>query len=91
MLEAVFQRILILITQFIKMLGYTFTTEADAIIARNQAATYKGLPNPQGDTLYWVNYNHSEIDGFYYIQYVEGLEAVLGTPIDFIMTIPTPI
>ena len=90
MLEAVFQRILILITQFIKMLGYTFTTEADAIAARNQAATYKGLPNAQGDTLYWVNYNNSSIDGVYYIQYVDGLDVVLGAPSEFIIALPTP-
>ena len=70
------------------MLGYTFTTEAEAITARNQAATYKGLPNAQGDTLYWVNYNHSSIDGFYYIQHIEGLDAVLGSPSEFTITIP---
>lgn len=70
------------------MLGYTYTTEQEAIDARAQAATYMGLPNPQGDTLYWVNYNHSEIDGFYYIEHVEGLEAVLGIPIEFTLTRP---
>lgn len=70
------------------MLGYTFTTEAEAITARNQAATYKGLPNAQGDTLYWVNYNYSQLDGFYYIQHVEGLDAVLGTPLELSITIP---
>jgi hypothetical protein len=55
------------------MTGYKYTTEQEAIDARVQAATYAGLPNPTGDTLYWVNYNHSELDGFYYIQHVEGL------------------
>ena len=70
------------------MLGYIFTTEAEAITARNQSATYKGLPNAQGDTLYWVNYNYSSIDSIYYIQHVEGLDAVLGTPIEFTVTIP---
>jgi hypothetical protein len=71
------------------MTGYKYTTEQEAINARNQAATYKGLPNAQGDTLYWVNYNHSVIDGFYYIQHVEGLEDVLGTPSEFTVTLPT--
>jgi len=71
------------------MTGYIYTTEQDAINARAQTATYKGLPNPQGDTLYWVNYNYSELDGFYYIQYIDGLENVLGTPIEFTVTIPT--
>ena len=70
------------------MTGYKYTTEQEAIDARAQAATYTGLPNPQGDTLYWVNYSHSELDGFYYIQHVEGLEAVLGTPIEFTVTVP---
>lgn len=70
------------------MQGYKYTTEQEAIAARAQAATYMGLPNPQGDTLYWVNYNYSELDEFYYIQHVEGLEAVLGEPIEFTVTVP---
>jgi hypothetical protein len=70
------------------MLGYNYITEQEAINARQLCATYKGLPNPQGDTLYWVNYNHSSLDGFYYIQHVEGLEAVLGVPTEFTVTMP---
>ena len=70
------------------MTGYTYTTEQEAIAARAQAATYAGLPNPTMDTLYWVNYEYSELDGFYYIQYVDGLEAVLGTPSEFTVTLP---
>ena len=70
------------------MIGYKYTTEQEAIDARTQAASYMGLPNPQGDTLYWVNYSYSELDEFYYIQHVEGLEAVLGEPIEFEITIP---
>jgi len=68
------------------MIGYKYTTEVGAINARQLCATYKGLPNPQGDTLYWVDYKHSQVDNFYYIQYVEDLELVLGTPIDFNVT-----
>jgi hypothetical protein len=70
------------------MQGYTYTTEQEAIDARAQAATYMGLPNPQGDTLYWVNYTYTELDGFYYIEYVEGLEVVLGEPTEFTVTFP---
>jgi hypothetical protein len=70
------------------MTGYKYTTEQEAIDARAQAASYMGFPNPTGDTLYWVGYNYSEIDGFYYIEYVEGLEAVLGTPTEFTVTMP---
>jgi hypothetical protein len=70
------------------MTGYKYTTEQEAIDARAQAATYAGFPNPTMDTLYWVNYNHSELDSFYYIEYVEGLETVLGTPTEFTVTMP---
>ena len=70
------------------MLGYKYTTEQQAINARQLCATYKGLPNPQGDTLYWVNYVYSQLDGFWYIQYVQDLELVLGQPIEFEITIP---
>jgi hypothetical protein len=70
------------------MLGYTYTTEEQAINARTLCTTYKGLPNQSGDTLYWVNYNYSEIDNIYYIKYTDGLEAVLGAPIEFTLTFP---
>lgn len=70
------------------MIGYKYTTEELAIDARTQAATYAGFPNPTMDTLYWVNYTHSELDGFYYIQHVEGLESVLGEPTEFTITLP---
>lgn len=69
------------------MTGYKYTTEQDVINARELCATYKGLPNPQGDTLYWVNYNYSQLDNFYYITYVEELENVLGQPIEFEITL----
>ena len=71
---------------FIK--GYKYNTETEAIAARQTAATYMGLPVPNGETLYWVNYTYSEIDGFYYITYVDGLEAALGEPIEFEVTQP---
>ena len=68
------------------MLGYTYATEQLAMNARALCATYKGLPNPQGDTLYWVNYEFSEADNIYYIKYIVGLEMVLGAPINFDIT-----
>ena len=68
------------------MNGYIFQTEEEAIAARQQAADFMGLPVPNGETLYWVNYNYSDLDGFYYITYVEGLEAVLGQPTDITIT-----
>jgi hypothetical protein len=69
------------------MLGYTYMTEQEAVVARTLCATYKGLPNPQGDTLYWVNYDYSRLDNIYYIQHIEGLEVVLGEPINFKITL----
>jgi hypothetical protein len=69
------------------MQGYIFNTENEAIAARKAAADYMGLPkNPNDTTIYWVNYNYSELDGFYYITYVDGLEAVLGEPSDITIT-----
>jgi hypothetical protein len=69
------------------MQGYIYTTEPEAIAARKAAADYMGLPkNPNDTTIYWVNYNYSELDGFYYITYVDGLEAILGEPSDITIT-----
>ena len=74
------------------MQGYIFQTEEEAIDARQQAADYKGYPIRPGDTtIYWVNYNYSELDGFWYIRYVEGLEAVLGQPTEFEVNYPDEI
>ena len=69
------------------MNGYIFQTEEEAIAARKQAADYKGLPVKPGDTtIYWVNYSYSDLDGYYYIRYVDGLEEVLGEPTDVTIT-----
>ena len=69
------------------MQGYTFNTEPEAIAARKAAADYMGLPiNPNDTTIYWVNYSYSELDDFWYIRHVEGLEEVLGEPTDITIT-----
>lgn len=68
------------------MIGYLFNTEQEAINARQACADYLGLPKPNSSTIYWVNYNYSELDNIYYIQYVEGVEAVLGEPVEFSIT-----
>jgi hypothetical protein len=69
------------------MQGYTFITENEAIAARKAAADYMDLPkNPNDTTIYWVNYNYSDLDGFWYITYVDGLESVLGEPTDITIT-----
>ena len=69
------------------MLGYKYNTEQEAIIARQLGADYQGLPVGGGSTLYWYNYNYSELDGFWYTPYFEGVEVVLGKPIEFEITI----
>jgi hypothetical protein len=69
------------------MKGYKYNTEQEAINARKLSADYKGLPiNPNDITIYWVNYQFSESDNFYYITYVDELEKVLGEPIEFDIT-----
>jgi hypothetical protein len=69
------------------MQGYKYNTEEEAIAARKAAADYMGLPkNPNDTTIYWVNYNYSDLDGFWYIMHVEGLEAALGEPTDITIT-----
>jgi len=67
------------------MQGYTYNTEQEAINARKLAADYKGLPVPNGRSLYWVGYNYASENEppFYYIRYVDGLEAVFGQPTEF--------
>lgn len=72
------------------MLGYKYTTENEAILHRKLAADFMGLPVPNGETLWWVNYEYSQLDGFYYIIYVENLEKALGEPIEFNVTFPEP-
>lgn len=70
-----------------KLIGYKFNTEQEAILARQLGANYIKLPKPNGATMYWYNYNYSELDEFWYIQYSEGVEVVLGQPIEFEITI----
>ena len=72
------------------MKGYIYNTEQEAIEARKLSADFKGLPvKPNDITIYWVNYMYSELDNFYYIQYVDGLENVLGSPVEIILTMDT--
>jgi hypothetical protein len=69
--------------------GYKYQTEQEAQQAIQQAADYYGLPvTPESTTIYFVNYNYSELDGFYYIVWVEGCTEVLGEPIEFEITEP---
>ena len=67
------------------MIGYKYSIEQEAIDARKLAADFKGLPVEGGGSLYWVDYNYSINDDFYYIVYVDGLDNALGSPIEFIV------
>ena len=70
------------------MTGYKFTTEQEAIDARKACADYYGLPKtPNSVTKYYVDYNEASLDGFWYIQYYEGVEPILGQPIEFDITV----
>ena len=73
------------------MQGYIFTTETEAMAARKAAAAYMGLPVPNGETLYWVDYNFAELNEpqFWYITYDESLLPILGDPTEFEVIQPT--
>lgn len=65
------------------MLGYQYFIEQEAIDARKECADYYGLPKaPEDETIYWVNYDYSDL-GFWYIVFDESIEAILGTPTNF--------
>jgi hypothetical protein len=74
------------------MLGYKYISETEAIAARQAAATYMGLPVPNGETLYWVDYQFAELNEpqFWYITYDESLVPILGEPIQFEVIQPNP-
>jgi len=71
--------------------GYKYTTEQEAINAREACDTYYGIPvSPDDVTQNWVEYQIADLDTpiFYYIKFDESLKVVLGNPIDFEVTTP---
>jgi len=69
--------------------GYKYNTEAEAIQARKQCADYYGLPKTlTSTTKYYVDYEIADLDNprFWYIQFYEGTQPVLGEPITFNVT-----
>ena len=73
--------------------GYKYTTEQDAINARELVDVYYGIPvTPEDITQNWVDYNTANLDNpiFHYIIFDESLEVVLGEPITFEVTVPNP-
>ena len=76
------------------MQGYKYTTETEAIAARQQCDTYYGIPvSPDDVTQHWVGYNFAELNEpqFWYITFDVSLLQVLGDPTEFeVVTPPFP-
>ena len=66
--------------------GYKFTTEQDAINARESVDTYYGIPvSPDDVTQNWVSYQVAGLNTpqFLYINFNDSLGVVLGEPTEF--------
>jgi hypothetical protein len=74
--------------------GYQYTTEKEAINARELCDSYYGIPvAPDDVTQNWVDYQFAELNTpqFWYIVFDESLLVVLGTPSTFeVITPPFP-
>ena len=77
------------------MLGYKYTTETDAIAARQQCDAFYGIPKSLEDiTQHWIDYQFAELNNpqFWYIVFDESLTPILGTATTFeVVTPPFPI
>lgn len=69
------------------MIGYKFLIEQDAINAVNECNLAYGYPK-QDTTTNWIDYQFSDLDGFYFIIYDESVLNILGQPIEFDITMP---
>lgn len=66
--------------------GYQYTTEQEAIDAREACDSYYGIPvSPDDVTQNWVDYQFAELNEppFWYIIFDESLTQVLGEPTEF--------
>ena len=73
--------------------GYKYTTEQDAINARELVDAYYGIPvAPEDVTQNWVDYQTANLDNpiFWYITFDDSLTIVLGEPETFEVTTPPP-
>jgi hypothetical protein len=71
--------------------GYKFTTEQEAINARESIDLHYGIPiSPNDITQNWTDYQTAELNNpiFWYIVYDESLRVVLGEPSTFEVTTP---
>lgn len=74
----------------IDVLGYKYNNEIDAINARESVDSYYGIPvSPDDVTQNWVEYNEASLNEpiFWYINWHESLNVVLGEPYIFSVTI----
>jgi hypothetical protein len=75
--------------------GYKYTTEQEAITARESVDTYYGISvAPDDVTQNWVDYQFAELNTppFWYIVYDASLLPILGTATTFeVVTPPFPI
>ena len=72
-----------------EIIGYKYTTEQDAINARELVDAYYGIPVSLEDvTQNWVDYQTANLDNpiFWYIRFDESLKVVLGESITFEVT-----
>ena len=73
------------------IIGYKYNTLEEVYDAINSCNSYYGIPHNQSSTTEnWVWYNVSELDTpiFYYINYIDSLQPVLGNPQQFNITVP---
>jgi hypothetical protein len=66
--------------------GYKYTTEQQAIDARESCDTYYGIPiSPDDVTQNWVDYQVASLNTpiFWYIRHDDSLNVVLGEPETF--------
>jgi hypothetical protein len=68
------------------MQGYKYTTETEAMAARQQCDAFYGIPTSPNDvTQHWVDYQCADLNTpkFWYITYDESLLPILGEPTEF--------
>ena len=73
--------------------GYQYTSEQDAINAREACDAYYCIPvSPDDVTQNWVDYQFAELNNpqFWYIVFDESLTPILGQPTEFEVIQPNP-
>lgn len=71
--------------------GYQYSSEQEAINARESCDAYYGIPiTPDDITQNWIDYQFAELNTppFWYITYDESLLPILGIPIDLEIVTP---